>query len=51
MDIVALDVAVLLTMLAFARYSLAAFALLVPYFAWILFATLLNGGFVGLLGR
>lgn len=49
-DIVVLDVAVLLTMLAFARYSLTAFALLVPYFVWILFATLLNVGFVVLLG-
>jgi len=41
--IVALDIAVLLTMLAFWPVSKAAALLLVPYWAWVLFATTLNG--------
>jgi len=40
--IVALDVAVLLTMLSFWRASKLAAWLLVPYWAWVLFATTLN---------
>jgi len=40
--IVALDVAVLLTMLSFWRTSKLAAWLLVPYWAWVLFATTLN---------
>jgi benzodiazapine receptor len=40
--ILALDVAVLLTMLAFWRVSKVAAWLLVPYWAWVLFATTLN---------
>jgi tryptophan-rich sensory protein len=40
--ILALDVAVLLTMLAFWPVSRAAAWLLVPYWAWVLFATTLN---------
>ena len=40
--IVALDVAVLLTMLSFWRTSKLAAWLLVPYWAWALFATTLN---------
>lgn len=40
--IVALDLAVLFTMLAFWRVSRAASWLLVPYWAWVLFATTLN---------
>jgi len=40
--ILALDVAVLLTMLAFWRVSRVAAWLLVPYWAWVLFATTLN---------
>lgn len=42
--IVALDVAVLLTMLAFWRVRRAAAVLLIPYWAWVLFATTLNVG-------
>lgn len=42
--IVALDVAVLLTMLAFWRVRKLAAVLLVPYWAWVLFATTLNVG-------
>jgi tryptophan-rich sensory protein len=42
--IVALDVAVLLTMLAFWRVRKVAAVLLVPYWAWVLFATTLNVG-------
>ncbi|TBN56327.1 tryptophan-rich sensory protein [Glaciihabitans arcticus] len=41
--IVLLDVAVLLTMLAFWPVSRVASWLLVPYWAWVLFATTLNG--------
>ena len=41
--IVALDVAVLLTMLRFWRVSRVAAWILVPYWAWVLFATTLNG--------
>jgi benzodiazapine receptor len=40
--IVALDVAVLVTMIAFWRASRVAAWLLVPYWAWVLFATTLN---------
>jgi tryptophan-rich sensory protein len=40
--IVALDVLVLLTMLSFWRHSRLAAWLLVPYWAWVLFATTLN---------
>ena len=40
--IAALDVAVLLTMLRFWRTSKLAAWLLVPYWAWVLFATTLN---------
>ena len=40
--IVALDVAVLLTMLRFWRVSRVAAWILVPYWAWVLFATTLN---------
>ena len=40
--IIALDVAVLLTMLSFWRSSKLAAWLLVPYWAWVLFATTLN---------
>ena len=40
--IVALDVAVLLTMLRFWKVSRPAAWLLVPYWAWVLFATTLN---------
>jgi len=42
--IVAIDVAVLLTMLAFWRVRKAAAVLLIPYWAWVLFATTLNVG-------
>ncbi|GAB2461735.1 tryptophan-rich sensory protein [Conyzicola lurida] len=40
--ILALDIAVLLTMLAFWRVSKVAAWLLVPYWAWVLYATTLN---------
>lgn len=40
----AMDVAVLLTMLAFWRTRRAAAVLLVPYWIWVLFATTLNVG-------
>ncbi|MDQ4138306.1 MAG: tryptophan-rich sensory protein [Actinomycetota bacterium] len=42
--IVALDVAILLTMLRFWPLSRAAAWLLAPYWAWVLFATTLNAG-------
>lgn len=42
--IVALDVAVLLTMTAFWRVRKAAAVMLIPYWAWLLFATTLNVG-------
>lgn len=42
--IVAIDVAVLLTMLAFWRVRRVAAVLLIPYWAWVLFATTLNLG-------
>jgi tryptophan-rich sensory protein len=42
--IVALDVAVLVTMLAFWRVRKVAAVLLIPYWAWVLFATTLNVG-------
>ena len=46
--IVALDIAVLLTMLAFWPVSKTAAWLLVPYWAWVLFATTLNGALAAL---
>ena len=42
--IVALDVAILVTMVRFWPISRAAAWLLVPYWAWVLFATTLNAG-------
>jgi tryptophan-rich sensory protein len=42
--IVALDVAVLVTMIRFYRVRKVAAWLLVPYWAWVLFATTLNAG-------
>lgn len=42
--IVALDVLVLLTMLSFWRVRKLAAVLLIPYWAWVLFATTLNVG-------
>jgi benzodiazapine receptor len=42
--IVAMDVVILLTMLRFRRISRAAAWLLVPYWAWVLYATTLNAG-------
>jgi len=42
--IVALDVAVLVTMIRFYRVHRLAAWLLVPYWAWVLFATTLNAG-------
>jgi tryptophan-rich sensory protein len=42
--IVAIDVAVLLTMVAFWRVRRVAAVLLIPYWAWVLFATTLNLG-------
>lgn len=42
--IVALDVAVLLTMIAFWRVRRAAAVILIPYWAWVLFAATLNVG-------
>jgi tryptophan-rich sensory protein len=44
--IIALDVAVAATALAFRRVRPVAGALLVPYLAWCLFATSLNAGFL-----
>ena len=46
--IVALDVAVLLTMIRFWRVSRPAAWLLVPYWAWVLFATTLNAALAAL---
>jgi len=46
--IVALDVAVLLTMLRFWRVSRVAAWILVPYWAWVLFATTLNAALAAL---
>ena len=40
--IVALDVLVLLTMIAFWRVRRVAAVLLIPYWAWVLYATTLN---------
>lgn len=42
LDIVVLDVVVAVTIVLFARRSKVAAALLVPYLAWILYATALN---------
>ncbi len=47
-DIVVLDVVVVVTIVLFARRSKAAAALLVPYLAWILYATALNTAVVAL---
>ncbi|WP_372671388.1 TspO/MBR family protein [Amycolatopsis kentuckyensis] len=47
-DIVVLDVVVAVTIILFARRSKAAAALLVPYLAWILYATALNTAIVAL---
>ncbi|MGK3207727.1 TspO/MBR family protein [Amycolatopsis sp. MEPSY49] len=47
-DIVVLDVVVVVTIVLFARRSKAAAALLVPYLAWILYATALNTAIVAL---
>jgi benzodiazapine receptor len=44
-DIVLIWVGILVTMWAFARHSRLAAALLVPYLAWVSFATYLNAGF------
>ena len=46
--ILALDVAVLLTMIRFWKVSKLAAWLLVPYWAWVLFATTLNGALAAL---
>jgi translocator protein len=46
--IVVLDVAVLVTMLRFWKVRRAAALLLIPYWAWVLFATTLNGGVAAL---
>jgi benzodiazapine receptor len=46
--ILALDVVVLLTMLRFWKHSRPAALLLVPYWAWILFATTLNAALAAL---
>jgi benzodiazapine receptor len=46
--IVAIDVMVLLTMIAFWRVSKPAAWLLVPYWAWVLFATTLNAAVAAL---
>ena len=46
--IVALDVVVLITMLRFWRHSRLAAWLLVPYWAWLLFATTLNASVAAL---
>ena len=46
--IVALDVAVLLTMVRFWRVSRVAAWILVPYWAWVLFATTLNAALAAL---
>jgi tryptophan-rich sensory protein len=43
-EIVALWTAILLTILAFSKVSRAAGWLLVPYLAWVTFATALNAG-------
>lgn len=45
LDIVLIWVGILVTMWAFARHSRLAAALLVPYLAWVSFATYLNAGF------
>ncbi|WP_410668375.1 TspO/MBR family protein [Amycolatopsis sp. cmx-4-68] len=45
-DIVLLDVVVVVTIVLFARRSKLAAALLVPYLAWILYATALNTAIV-----
>lgn len=47
-DIVVLDVVVAVTIVLFARRSKAAAALLVPYLAWILYATALNTAIIAL---
>jgi benzodiazapine receptor len=47
-DIVVLDVVVVVTIVLFARRSKVAAALLVPYLAWILYATALNAAIIAL---
>lgn len=47
-DILALDVVVLVTIVLFARRSKPAAALQVPYLAWLLYATALNTAIVAL---
>lgn len=42
LDVVALAAAVLATIVAFSRHSRSAALLLVPYLAWVIFATALN---------
>ena len=46
--IVALDIAVAVTLVAFWRVSRAAGLLLAPYLAWVLFATALNAAIASL---
>jgi len=46
--LVALDAAVLLTLVLFWKVRRVAGLLLLPYFAWVLFATLLNWQFLEL---
>uniref|UniRef100_A0A7C3RD74 Tryptophan-rich sensory protein n=2 Tax=Archaeoglobus fulgidus TaxID=2234 RepID=A0A7C3RD74_ARCFL len=41
-DIITLDLAVIATVILLHRHSKLAFLLMLPYLAWILFATLLN---------
>lgn len=48
--ILALDVAVLLTMISFWRVRRIAAVLLIPYWAWVLYATTLNVGAAALNG-
>jgi tryptophan-rich sensory protein len=47
-DIVLLDVVLIVTIVLFARRSKLAAALLVPYLAWVGYATALNGAIVAL---
>jgi tryptophan-rich sensory protein len=45
-DIIALLVAIVLTMMKFSKISKMAFYLLIPYFLWASFAAILNGSIV-----
>jgi translocator protein len=47
-EIVVLDLAILTTVILFFRYDWLAGLLMLPYLAWVLFATLLTYGFWGL---